>query len=77
MLELFLTVMEKLFSTVMGAAFIGIVIVFSGLLFALPVYLLWNAVVPELFGLKAIGLFQAWGLLVLCGLLFKGSNSNS
>jgi len=33
---------------------------------------LWNWLMPELFGLKRLGYWQAWGLLVLCWLLFKG-----
>lgn len=38
---------------------------------AVPVTLLWNWLVPDLFGLKAIEIWQAWGLVVLAGLLFK------
>lgn len=44
---------------------------------ALPVMLLWNAVIPELFGLKAISFMQALLLSVLCSLLFKSSSSSS
>ena len=33
---------------------------------------LWNALLPGLFGLKALGFWQALGLLVLCRLLFGG-----
>ncbi len=47
-------------------------IVFFGLLFSLPVMLLWNiALVPAIPGLAEIGWLQAWGILILCGFLFK------
>lgn len=53
------------------------VIVFFGLLFSLPVMWLWNiALVPAIPGLVQIGWLQAWGILILCGLLFKPSVSN-
>ena len=54
------------------------VIVFFGLLFSLPVMWLWNAaLVPAIPGLVQIGWLQAWGILILCGLLFKPSISNN
>jgi hypothetical protein len=36
------------------------------------VFYLWNWLVPGLFGLKAITFWQAFGLLVLCRMLFGG-----
>ena len=54
------------------------IIVFFGLLFSLPVMWLWNiALVPAIPGIKAIGWLQAWGILILCGLLFKQSHSSN
>ena len=47
-----------------------------GLIFALPVMLLWDWLMPALFGLGTITWLQAWGLLVLCGMLFKTSGSS-
>jgi hypothetical protein len=56
-------------------ALLGVVIVMIvvvGLLLSLPVMWLWNACfVPAVSGLNEIGWLQAWGILVLCGLLFK------
>jgi len=34
------------------------------------VMLLWNALLPVIFGVKAIGFLQALGLLILCKILF-------
>jgi hypothetical protein len=48
-------------------------------LFGLVVMLLWNWLMPEIFGLKQLSYWQAWGLLVLCSILFKnwgGGNNN-
>lgn len=57
----------------------GIIAVFGGLfllslLLAIPVMLLWDWLIPEIFGLKEITLLQAWGLTLLSGLLFKSTN---
>jgi hypothetical protein len=47
-------------------------IVVFGLLLSLPVMLLWNAaLVPAIPGLVQIGWLQAWGIMILCGFLFK------
>lgn len=48
-------------------------------LFGLLVMLLWNWLMPDIFGLKRVDYWQAWGLLALCWILFKswGSNSSS
>jgi uncharacterized membrane protein required for colicin V production len=48
------------------------VIVFGGFLGFL-VLLLWNYLIPELFGLPQIDIFQAIGLFLLCSVLFKSS----
>ena len=45
--------------------------------FGWVVMALWNWLMPDLFGLKAIGYWQAWGLLVLCKILFHGGSGSS
>ena len=59
---------------IFGVVGIGIAI---SLLLALPVMLLWNWLMPELFGLSAIGFWQAAGLMLLSSFLFKASSSSS
>ena len=44
-------------------------------LMSLPVMLLWDWLMPGIFGLRTITWFEAWGLLFLCGILFKSHNS--
>lgn len=40
--------------------------------FALIIMFLWNALMPELFGLSTVNFLQAIGLLALCRFLFGG-----
>lgn len=57
------------------AGVIGLIL-FVGLLFSLPVMWLWNiCLVPAVSGLHEIGWLQAWGIMILCGFLFKASVS--
>lgn len=53
--------------------FIGICSVLAlSLLYSLPVMWLWNwCFVPAVSGVHEIGWLQAWGIMFLCGLLFK------
>lgn len=65
--------MEKLIK------FLGIIglIVALSFLFALPVLFLWNAVMPDIFGLPEINFWQALCLTLLSNFLFKNSSSNN
>jgi len=49
---------------------IGFLAVAAG--FAAVVMLLWNWLMPSLFGLTVVSFWQALGLLVLCRILFGG-----
>lgn len=52
-----------------------LLIIILGALMSVPVMYLWDWLMPELFGLKEITLFQAWGINALSGLLFKNASS--
>lgn len=54
-----------------------VVVILYALLLALPVMWIWNYLMPDLFGLKEIGFWQALCLNLLCGFLFKDSSSSS
>ena len=56
---------------------IGFAILGAGFLVAIGwvVMSLWNWLMPDIFGLKRIGYWQAWGLLALSSILFKGMGS--
>ena len=65
--------MENL--TWIGLTFLGILI--GSLIGALPVMLLWNAVVPSIFGLKVISFTEALMLSLLSSCLFKSTTTSS
>jgi hypothetical protein len=55
----------------------GLVIVFVlSFLFGLFVMFLWNWLMPAIFGLPIITYWQAWGLVILAHLLFKGGHGD-
>jgi hypothetical protein len=45
------------------------------ILLAYPTKWLWNATMPELFGLKEIGVWMAWKISLLCYILFKAGTN--
>jgi hypothetical protein len=57
-----------------GAAFVTIFLyALAGLAVGLLIMLLWNWIMPEIFGLMKIGYIQGWGMYFLFGLLFNGT----
>lgn len=61
-----------------GMLVVGVMVLFVvAALMSLPVMLLWDWLMPQIFGLPTITWFQAWGLLFLCGLLFKSNISTN
>ena len=63
--------------TIIATVIAGIaLIVLLSFLLALPVMLLWDAVIPSIFKLPEITWLQAWGLSLLCGLLFKSHTTS-
>ena len=58
---------------VVGVSALAFVVVLA----ALPVMLLWNWLMPDLFGLASINFWQALGVSALCSLLFKPFSSSS
>ena len=55
-------------------AFVVVValIIFVGLLLALPLAILWNGcVVPAIPGVQEITWLQAWGIMIVSNILFK------
>ncbi len=45
------------------------------LLLAVPVYLLWNWLMPSIFGLRQITYLEAWGISLFARLLFEPSGA--
>ena len=69
--------MDKFLKTlgvfVLTLLFAGLLGMLSGLL----VMMLWNWLMPMIFGLTEITYLEGWGLCILCGLLFKSNNYNN
>ena len=63
------------------AAIVGILVlaVFISLLSAIPVFFLWNWLVPVITkgALATVTFLQAWGLTFLCAMLFKNTTKVS
>lgn len=60
------------FTKVLGllGTFIGLLAVWT-LLITVPVQLLWNSLVPDIFGLPTLGFWQTMGLILLLNFLFQ------
>lgn len=68
--------MEGLAKFIGVIVLVGLFIVIVGALYAFPIKWLWNWLMPALFAFPKIDVFQAWGLLVLSGILFRSSSSS-
>jgi hypothetical protein len=53
---------------VLGGVALGVLVAF---LLGWIVMLLWNWLMPSIFGLPTIGFWKAWGLVILAHILFK------
>jgi hypothetical protein len=70
----------KILATILGGIILAIgIVVLLGLLFSWPVLLLWNGcLVGTVAGISPLtSIWHAWGILILCGLLFRSSSVSS
>ena len=59
-------------STVVGGCLITLILIVGlSFILAVPVWILWNWLMPLIFGLTKITLVQAWGLSLLANCMFK------
>jgi len=63
--------MDKIFEMLFGFMFVVIGLMIIGAIIAYPVMWLWNGLMPVIFGLPIITAWQALGLTILSGFLFK------
>jgi len=70
--------MEK-FIVVVGGLVVALAgLVFLSFLLSWPVYALWNScLVGAVAGVAEVSWTQAWGISLLCGILFKSTVSTS
>ena len=69
--------MQKLAVITFLALFSLIVILIVSFIAALPTMLLWNWLMPQLFSLKGITFWQALGVNMLAGILFKSAATSA
>ena len=70
--------MEKVIVVVGGVVVAIVGLVFLSFLLSWPVMWLWNnALVGAITGMNEVSWVQAWGISVLCGILFKSTASVS
>jgi hypothetical protein len=64
---------------VLGTIVLGLVaLLFISFLLSWPVYMLWNGcLVGAVAGVTEVTWLQAWGLSILCGILFKPNSVTS
>ena len=65
--------MKDLFKAIL--IIIALCLLFA-VLTALPTMWLWNWLMPVIFGLGKITFWQAWGINMLCSILFKAKSVN-
>ena len=68
--------MENLAKLIGGMVLIGAMVAIAAVIFALPLMMLWNALMPDIFGLKVLTFWQALGLNMMAGILFNRSSSS-
>lgn len=68
---------KVLFVAVLGGCGAIAMLAAMGLIGAIPIYFLWNWLMPAIFSIKAITFWQAWGVYWLAGILFKDMSSTS
>ena len=68
--------MDKFIELTNALMLITLILILMAAFVSLPVMLLWDWLMPTLFGLGTITWVQSFGLLVLSGLLFKNGTLN-
>jgi hypothetical protein len=69
-METYLKILGDFFNIILIVAIVSIIL-------ALPTMLLWNWLMPILFGLTKITFWQALGINIFTGILFKSSNTQT
>lgn len=60
--------------TIIGWVLAGIIfVILVALLMTIPIWLLWNWLMPAIFGIKTITFWQALGVAFLSNILFGGA----
>ncbi len=69
--------MNKFFEKIVIAITTIFIVCIVEFLIAWPFMLLWNWLMPVIFGFCKIGFWQSLGLLILSGMIFRSSSNSS
>lgn len=69
--------MQKIVNGIFITLGVFVVIVIIAVIIGWPTMLLWNALMPAIFGFIKISFWQAVGLVLLSSILFKSSSVSS
>ena len=68
----------KQLAEAIGIVVIAIAVaVLAAVILTIPVYYLWNWLMPEIFGLTTLDFWQAFGISLLSGCLFQRGSTKS
>lgn len=59
------------------AIIVGLIIYLLGLVWAFPIMILWNLLMPQIFGLPQLTYWQTFGLYILVNMLIPHIINNS
>lgn len=68
--------MKNFFTNLLTFIIALVFVAIFALILAFPVMLLWNWIMPAIFGLIKITFWQALGINLLCGFLFRGTTTS-
>ena len=71
------SILLKLIGAILGIVVVLVILAAFSLIGAIPLYFLWNWLMPEIFAVKVVTFMQAWGMLFLTSILFKNNTSAS
>ena len=66
--------LAKFLGTIVGVIIVLALLALFSIIGAIPLYFLWNWLMPVIFAIKEVTFSQAWGLLFLTSILFKNSS---
>ena len=64
-------------SDLLFAVIVILFIYLLGLIYAFPIMILWNLLMPQIFGLPQLTYWQTFGLYILINMLIPHINNNS
>lgn len=68
--------LSKSIGLIIGGLLLVVIALFGvALILAFPVMWLWNSIIVDIFQLPEIGYWKAFGIYLLCGLLFNNVSS--